>query len=139
MTKLDNHNYASLEVENGQRASQKLENGILFSHTAMNSSFGPEILILILKRHRSLAYKGHVIVLEWDISRIVGHEKEQDRPLQTANWLQGRRVRWEGASLRHPHMPPTPPPRRGTALAGDCAIAAAGYWRTRRRRLDAAT
>ena len=32
----------------------------------------------ILKRHRSIltSYKGHMIVLEWEISRIVGHEKE---------------------------------------------------------------
>ena len=30
----------------------------------------------ILKRHHSIAYKGLRIVLEWEISRIVGHEND---------------------------------------------------------------
>ena len=56
------------------RASPKFENGLLLSATAMKQSC-PEILIEILRSHRSIAYKIHIIVLEWEISRIVGHEK----------------------------------------------------------------
>ena len=42
----------------------------------MNWSYAPNVLIEILKRHHSNAYKCHIIGLEWEISRLFGLEKE---------------------------------------------------------------
>ena len=64
-----------LELENGNRSSQKHENCVLLSATAIKGSCCCQFSIEILRRHSSIAYQGHIIVLEWEISRINGLEK----------------------------------------------------------------